>query len=144
MTEVVEHIGAVIADLETVAFAVQSGVLRPSPGQSRDDAVALLNLSGKQLSTHADRLKFAYKTSPKQVAKTGKDVGQTLAQLGAAVKSVASTTPDRNTQHKVVVAAKEVVGLAQRYIETAHQASITPDSKGQALLLDASKNLNEY
>jgi hypothetical protein len=66
MTEVVEQIGAVLADLETVSFAVQSGVLRPSPGQSRDDAVALLNLSAKQLSIHADRLKFAYKSSPKQ------------------------------------------------------------------------------
>jgi hypothetical protein len=74
------------------------------------------------------------------VAKSGKDIGQILSQLGAAVKSVASTTPERSTQHKVVVAAKELVGTAQFYIETAHQASVTPDNKHlHAALLDASK-----
>ena len=66
ITEIMDSIAATLADLDTTSFAIQSGVLRPAPGQTREDALALLNLATKQLSHTNEKMKAVAKTSPKQ------------------------------------------------------------------------------
>ncbi len=119
ITEVMEQISATAADLDTVEFAVQSGVLRPAPGQTRDDALALLNLASKQFNNTSEKLKTVARSSPKQVSKVAKDVAFSVSQLVTAVKAVASTTADKGMQGKIVANAKAVNNAVQGFIDGA-------------------------
>jgi len=98
---------SVKADLETCEFYAHQGLLTPIPGQTRDNALALLRMATDTLTKAADDLGAAAKSGaplPDHV----KQGAAGMAQVASAARSMASTISDRQTQKKIVGAAKEL------------------------------------
>lgn len=97
----------ILADLETAEFYAHQGLLTPIPGQTREAALALLRLATDTLNKAADDLQQAAKTGhplPDHV----KQGAAGMAQVASAARSMASTIADRQTQKRIVGAAKEL------------------------------------
>src|SRR5688500_325162 len=82
-------------------------MLTPIPGQTRENALALLKMAADTMAKAADDLSGAAKrgTPLPEPVKQGA-IG--MAQIATAARTMASTISDRQTQKKIVGGAKEL------------------------------------
>lgn len=107
LEEALEQFEATNADLDAAEFAAQGGFLVAPPGQSRDDAVALLDQSVNLLLNDLNNVVAGAKDPrSRKLGEAAKAVAGAAAQVAASVKTVASTTADKTMQKAVLAQAK--------------------------------------
>ena len=107
LEEALEQFEATNADLDAAEFAAQGGFLVAPPGQSRDDAVALLDQSVNLLLGDLNNVVAGAKDPrSRKLGEAAKAVAGAAAQVAASVKTVASTTTDKTMQKAVLAQAK--------------------------------------
>ena len=107
LEEALEQFEATNADLDAAEFAAQGGFLVAPPGQSRDDAVALLDQSVNMLLGDLNNVVAGAKDPrSRKLGEAAKAVASAAAQVAASVKTVASTTTDKTMQKAVLAQAK--------------------------------------
>lgn len=107
LEEALEQFEATNADLDAAEFAAQGGFLVAPPGQSRDDAVALLDQSVNMLLNDLNNVVAGAKDPrSRKLGEAAKAVASAAAQVAASVKTVASTTTDKTMQKAVLAQAK--------------------------------------
>lgn len=121
--EAIENIDATRAELETAQIVAQNGLLKAEQGQSREDALALLNLAMKQLTNSNNQLSKNAQDNPKNVGKAAKDSSFALVQVGTAARGVASATADKQTQIKIIDSAKNLTDTTTELIRAAKALS---------------------
>lgn len=108
LEEALEQFEATNADLDAAEFAAQGGFLVAPPGQSRDDAVALLDQSVNLLLGDLNNVVAGAKDPrSRKLGEAAKAVAGAAAQVAASVKTVASTTTDKTMQKAVLAQAKK-------------------------------------
>lgn len=105
--QALEDFDAVNVDLDAAEFAADQGLLTGVPGQTRENAQELLTLATRTLATTLEHMTDSAKMGGKLSAHV-KDSAAAIGQVAGAVRSMASTTPDRPTQRRIIAAAKGV------------------------------------
>jgi talin len=106
--EALEQFDATNADLDAAEFAAQGGFLTALPGQTRDDGLALLDLNVKSLNDEVEDVSaIARDPKGRKLGEAAKKLANSAAQVAAAVKTVASTTKDKQMQKNCLAQAKK-------------------------------------
>jgi hypothetical protein len=108
-----------------------------SLGQTRDNALTLLNVATKTLSVTMESLASTAMKGGK-IAKHIKDSASASGQVVLAVRSMAGTTTDRTTQKRIIDAAKTLVSDVLHLINAAR--SLTIDHENEEKRLELEKN----
>lgn len=129
---------SVRADLEAAEFYAHQGLLTPIPGQSRDNALALLQMASDTVNKAVDDLCNAAKTGaplPPHV-KAG---AAGMSQVATAARSMASTISDRAVQKKIVGSAKELSDDAINMVALARALKIDKENPAKREALEKSR-----
>ena len=100
--EALEAFAATIADLDTAEIAAQGGFLEVVPGQTRENTVELLTMAIKTTNTSNAQLNDTARSNPAQLGVAVKACTAAASQVAMAAKGVASTTPGKPAQKKIL------------------------------------------
>jgi hypothetical protein len=110
LEEVNLQLEAAVADLDAAQYAAQSGFLKPSPGVTRDKALAMLGYNVKEVLGAAEELMdVATIPNGRSFGDAGKKLAPVVAELAGALKAVAATSGDKPTQMNILTNGKKVV-----------------------------------
>ena len=100
--EALEAFAATIAELDTAEIAAQGGFLEVLPGQTRENTVELLTMAIKTLNASNAQLNDAARKNPAQLGAAVKGCTNAASQVAMAARGVASTTPGKPAQKKIL------------------------------------------
>lgn len=115
-------------DLTTAHFFADSGMLQKTPGQTRDSAQALYNISIDSVKKSLDKLTIASKHCPKLPEAIMQAAGS-IGQLVNASQSQASTLTDRKAQKSILTTASQLLDSTLEAIAQARVLAIDPTNK---------------
>lgn len=115
------------ATLESALMFAESGDLKPLPGQTRDNAIELLNVGVKALA-NATKLIATSKNKPEQLGSATKELATSVAQVVDSAKAVASCSNSKTTQKNVLGSAKHLNSQATELVRAARSVVENPNS----------------
>ncbi|KAF2072336.1 hypothetical protein CYY_006349 [Polysphondylium violaceum] len=124
--DALEQVQALEADMEASALSVQSGSIQAIPGQTRDNAIELLNVAARALGASAKQVLLQYKTSPEQLGVTSKELASAVSQVTNAAKAVCYTTQNKSVQKALLGAAKQITIESTNLVSCARAVSSQP------------------
>ncbi|GAM22112.1 hypothetical protein SAMD00019534_052870 [Acytostelium subglobosum LB1] len=124
--EALEQVQALEADMEAQSYAAQSGLLQNIPGQTRENAMELLNVAARSLGNTAKQVLMQYKTAPDQLGGTCKDLAGSVAQVTNAAKAVSAASQNRQVQRAVLGAAKQITTESANLVSCARAVASNP------------------
>lgn len=151
--EALEAFAATIADLDTAEIAAQGGFLEVVPGQTRENTVELLTMAIKTTNASNAQLNEVARTNPAQLGNAVKACTAAASQVAMAAKGVASTTPGKPAQKKIlstgivivlhvaianVCLAKVFSTQMEQLIRASRTLSSNPNDPSADLLMDSS------
>lgn len=117
-------------ELEEFERAVEANKLRPLPGDSLEQGTQQLGSSSKGVNQGvAQLLTAASQGNEIYVAQAARDTAQNLRSLTSAVRSVAATSQNKDTQKGVIHAGQDVMLHSAKLVEEA-QRSLQSQSGG--------------
>eukprot|EP01088_Endostelium_zonatum_P017435 TRINITY_DN513_c0_g3_i3.p1 TRINITY_DN513_c0_g3~~TRINITY_DN513_c0_g3_i3.p1 ORF type:complete len:1705 (-),score=540.74 TRINITY_DN513_c0_g3_i3:2315-7429(-) len=126
VTEALEQLNFISADLDAAAFAAASGAL-PRISGSPDMAIDLLANSIAHLRTTIPPLEAAAHKSPKDVGNPAKNTSAAVYQVVNSAKTLASYAADSEAQKKIIQTCRGLVGAGQAVIDSAVDLSHAPN-----------------
>jgi len=126
--EAIEKLEGMQAELDTALLAVDSGVLTGIPGQSRNEALDLLNIAVQNASKENAQVAASTGSADKLARATG-EAANAFESVVEAAKAVAGATQDKQGQKKLINAAKEFTDDASGLFEAAKSACVNPGDK---------------
>lgn len=124
------------ADLESAIFFAENGVLKPIPGQTRENAMPLLGNAIKSLNDAVVALQQAAKQGNKSPDLI-RQAADAAAELATAVKPVAaSLPPGSDSQKKILGLAKDIVDSAVGIVGLSRAVAADPTSPPKSQNLD--------
>eukprot|EP01132_Coremiostelium_polycephalum_P006635 gene6635-8208_t len=137
--DALEQVQALEADMESSALSVQAGIgIQPMPGQTRENAMELLNVAARALGTSTKNVLLQYKSNPEQLGQTSKDVSSSVSQVTNAAKAVCATTQNKSVQKAVFGAAKQITTESANLVSCARAVSSNPGDPSLETALKAS------
>ncbi|GAM16912.1 hypothetical protein SAMD00019534_000870 [Acytostelium subglobosum LB1] len=136
--DALEQVQALEADMEAQSYAAQSGLIQNIPGQTRENAMELLNVAARALGNSAKQVLLQYKTAPDQLGNTCKDLSNSVGQVTNAAKAVSATSQNRSVQRAVLGAAKQITTESANLISCARAVSANPGDAPLELALQSS------
>ncbi|KAM9956083.1 hypothetical protein ACTFIW_005939 [Dictyostelium discoideum] len=124
--DALDTVQALEADMESSTMLVQAGTTHQIPGQTRENALELLNVAARALGSSAKQVLLQYKTSPEKLGETSKDLATSVSQVTNAAKSVCFTTQNRSVQKAVLGAAKQITTESTNLVSCARAVSSNP------------------
>jgi len=124
--EAMQEFDASRHDLDTADFFAEQGLLKPIPGQTRQDSQALLKRGCDVIAQEMDNLVAA----PQQgmLADHIRQVALGLGQIVIAARTAASTMQDPSAQKQMIGTAKELLDDTLNAIGMARACSIDPEN----------------
>ncbi|EGG16302.1 talinB [Cavenderia fasciculata] len=136
--DALEQVQALEAEMEAQSYAAQNGLLQSLPGQTRENAMELLNVAARALGNAAKQVLLQYKTSPDQLGNTSRDLSSAVAQVTNAAKAVSATSQNRSVQRSVLGAAKQITTESANLVSCARAVSSNPGDAPLELALQSS------
>ncbi|EFA78109.1 talinB [Heterostelium album PN500] len=136
--DALEQVQALEAEMEAQTYAAQSGLIQNIPGQTRENAMELLNVAARALGNSAKQVLLQYKTAPDQLGGTCKDLTTAVAQVTNAAKAVSATSQNRSVQRSVLGAAKQITTESANLVSCARAVSSNPGDAPLELALQSS------
>eukprot|EP01125_Pyxidicula_operculata_P007800 TRINITY_DN2641_c0_g1_i4.p1 TRINITY_DN2641_c0_g1~~TRINITY_DN2641_c0_g1_i4.p1 ORF type:complete len:2218 (+),score=788.73 TRINITY_DN2641_c0_g1_i4:4631-11284(+) len=118
------------SQLDAVEFYVSSGALSSQPGQTREGSVELLQQFADNLSPKVESLQSVVQAKG-ALGPISRELAETTADVITAAEAVASTMPDKDTQSKVVKAAKSMNNNLIKMVTAAKAARSDPTPRVQ-------------
>lgn len=130
-------------ELEEFEKAVQANQLRPLPGQSFDKGVYNLSTSSKQVNQSvAQLLSASAQGNEMYCSKAARDAAQGLKTFTGAIRTIASTTDDKDIQREILHSGQDVMLHSARLIEEA-QYCIDTDARITPPMSVSAKNISQ-
>ncbi|PSN52989.1 Talin-1 [Blattella germanica] len=137
------------AELDAFQQAVDQAELRPLPGETAESTALQLGSTSKNVGfAMAQLLSAAAQGNENYTGIAARNTSTALRDLTMAVRGVAATTNNRETQTKIIFSAEEVMHKSLRLMDEARQAVQNPESPNNAQNLtqvakDVSQALNK-
>ncbi|EGC38365.1 actin binding protein [Dictyostelium purpureum] len=142
--DALDQVQALEADMESSALQVQSGLIQQIPGQTRENALELLNVAARALGSSAKQVLLQYKKEPEKLGETSKNLASSVSQVTNAAKSVCFTTQNRSVQKAVLGAAKQITTESTNLVSCARAVTSNPgDSSLESALQSSVKAIAE-
>ena len=141
-------ISSLEGELDDFRSAANGFQLRPMPGETADVASAQLTSASRVVGSTVAQLLTAASQGNKDITnRAARDTANALREFTAAVRGVAATTQDRQTQMRVIDHAQLVMSKSARLVLEAQRTMSSPSdrNKSQSLALagkDVSVALN--
>ena len=135
--EALEVFDAVGADLESALMFADSGSLKPMAGQTREDALELLNVAVKAIANSTKEIALS-KDKPDNLGNASRGLSKSVAQIVDASKSVASTSQSKATQKNILESAKNLNAESVKLTKSARALVENPGDANMANLLSGS------
>lgn len=144
LNDSLDEIDATLTELNAAQFALANGALLPTPGQTREDSVALLNVAVKNLGNANQALSTAIDKNPRLIGTRALDAGKSVGQVANAVRSVAAGFTDKTKQQKLIALAKDLATTSQQELQAAKELQADPKNTQAAnTVKDAVAKSNE-
>eukprot|EP01129_Flabellula_baltica_P008869 TRINITY_DN3549_c0_g2_i1.p1 TRINITY_DN3549_c0_g2~~TRINITY_DN3549_c0_g2_i1.p1 ORF type:complete len:2490 (-),score=653.15 TRINITY_DN3549_c0_g2_i1:73-6657(-) len=137
--EALQDFDAVQIDLDQALYSAQKGLLTPIPGQSRENAIELLNLAAKTLSTAVESLVGTASVGGK-IPKFVSESAQGMSQVASAVRAMASTISDKDSQVRLIEAAMALGHGTLNVIADSRTLAIDPKNMVKREVAETTKN----
>jgi len=128
VTEALEQLNFISADLDAAAFAAASGSLPRIMG-SPDSAIEMLAAAIANLRSTVPPLEEAAHKNPGAVGQPAKVTSSAVYQTVNAAKTLASYAADNESQKKIIQTCRGLVGAGQAMIDSAVDLSHAPNDK---------------
>eukprot|EP01130_Rhizamoeba_saxonica_P008405 TRINITY_DN3396_c0_g2_i1.p1 TRINITY_DN3396_c0_g2~~TRINITY_DN3396_c0_g2_i1.p1 ORF type:complete len:2486 (-),score=723.71 TRINITY_DN3396_c0_g2_i1:1285-8742(-) len=128
--DALEDFDSVRVDLDNALFMARKGLITPIAGQSRENAIELLNLATKTLMDAIDNIISTAKRGGR-LPELVRQAATGISQVNAAVRAMASTIADRDSQVRVISAAKDLNEDTLELIRVGRVLAIDPKNKGK-------------
>ncbi len=133
--EAMEDFDTAIADLDAAEFSAKQGLLVAIPGQTRENALELMNVAIKRLEGAMESLVETSKRGGK-LPEIVRESAAAINQVSAAVRTMAGTVNDRTTQKRIIAAAKLLTTDTQNLITAGRVLAIDAQNKEKIVELD--------
>lgn len=130
-------------ELEEFEKAVQENQLRPLPGHTFEKGVYNLGTSGKQVNQSVAQLLSATSQGNETYSsKAARDTAQSLRTFTGAIRTIASTSGNKEAQSELIRAGQEVMLHSARLVEET-QRSLEADGGLTPTITDAAKCISQ-
>lgn len=145
LTAASELIYSLQDELREFDKAVDASRLRPLPGDTLENGAQQLTASSKSVNQGVAQL-ISATTQGNEIytSQAARDTSQSLKNLTGALRQVAATTNDRDTQKKLIHSGQNVLGHSAKLIEEAHRSlhtvGVTPGLHAAAKNISSALN----
>jgi talin len=133
--EAMEDFDTAIADLDAAEFSAKQGLLVAIHGQTRENALELMNVAIKRLEGAMESLVETSKRGGK-LPEIVRESAAAINQVSSAVRTMAGTVNDRTTQKRIIAAAKLLTTDTQNLITAGRVLAIDAQNKEKIVELD--------
>lgn len=129
-------INSLESELEEFRAAAHGFQLKPMPGETADHATIQLNTASRVVSSTVAQLLTAASQGNRDITnRAARDTANALRDFTAAVRGVAATSQDKNTQNRVIDQAQLVMAKSARLVLEAQRAMSNPSDPGKSQML---------
>eukprot|EP00005_Dracoamoeba_jomungandri_P004888 CAMPEP_0174252644 /NCGR_PEP_ID=MMETSP0439-20130205/2023_1 /TAXON_ID=0 /ORGANISM="Stereomyxa ramosa, Strain Chinc5" /LENGTH=2477 /DNA_ID=CAMNT_0015333213 /DNA_START=52 /DNA_END=7482 /DNA_ORIENTATION=+ len=125
--EAMDDFDAASAALDYACISAEGGSFEAIPGQTRDGAMQLLDMTTGQLKGSSDEVVDSAQVSPQALGPPAKETAANLAKVIEAAKAVASTTDSKPAQMRILNSTKGVTACVKKLINAGRSVACSPN-----------------
>ena len=121
------------SELDEFRAAAGSMQLSPLPGETSQTASVQLNTASRAVGSTVAQLLTAASDGKRDITnRAARDTANALRDFTAAVRGVAATSKDKQTQDRVIISAKDVMMKSAKLVMEAQRAMNNPSDPGKS------------